>query len=212
MERTDPGAPPPSPVPFSTTREWHRELVRVFVRAGASLVVVLTVYYLLPLDHDVTAAWGVAVAVGLVAIGVVVVIQLRRIITSEHPVQRAIEALALSIPLFVVLFAGVYLVFAHEDPGAFSQGLSHTGSLYFTITVLSTTGFGDITAVSDTARLIVSAQMVIDLILIGLVIKTIMAAVRLGMQRRFGTDDVIGSGRFAAAGGTSDGPPPSPNR
>ena len=158
---------------------------------------VLAVYYLLPLDHDVTTAWGVAVAAGLVVVGIVVVVQLRRIITSEHPVQRAIEALALSIPLFVVVFASIYLVFAHEDPGAFSQGLNHTGSLYFTITVLSTTGFGDITPVSDTARLIVSAQMVIDLILIGLVIKTIMAAVRLGMQRRFGTDDVLGSGRLA---------------
>ena len=197
MEPTGRVTASPPTMPFATTHEWHRELVRVFLRAGASLIVILSVYYLLPLDQDVTTAWGVAVVAGLVVVGIVVVIQLRRIITSEHPVQRAIEALALSIPLFVVMFASIYLVFAHEDPGAFSQALNHTGSLYFTITVLSTTGFGDITPVSDTARLIVSAQMVIDLILIGLVIKTIMAAVRLGMQRRFGTDDVVGSGRLA---------------
>ncbi|MGZ4718018.1 MAG: potassium channel family protein [Acidimicrobiales bacterium] len=210
MEPTGRVTSSPPTMPFATTREWHRELARVFMRAGASLVVVLAVFYLLPLDHDVTAAWGVAVAAGLMAIGVVVVIQLRRIITSEHPVQRAIEALALSIPLFVVVFASIYVVFAHQNPGAFSEGLSHTGSLYFTITVLSTTGFGDITPVSDTARLIVSAQMVIDLILIGLVIKTIMAAVRLGMQRRFGTDDVLGSGRLAPADHDSSDPSSHP--
>jgi voltage-gated potassium channel len=197
-------------MPFADRHAWHRELAWVFVRAGASLVVLLTVYYLLPLDHDVTTAWGVAVAIGLVVVGVVVAFQLRRIIASSHPVKRAIEALALSIPLFVIVFASIYLVFAHENPGAFSQGLNHTGSLYFTITVLSTTGFGDITPVSDTARLIVSAQMVTDLILIGLVIKTIMAAVRLGMQRSFGTDDVLGSGRLASIDEATGGPASDP--
>jgi len=197
-------------MPFATTHAWHRELLRMFLRASASVVVLLTVYYLLPLDRDMTSAWGVAVAVGLVVVSLVVAVQLHRIVTSVHPVQRAIEALALSIPLFVIVFAGIYLEYTHENPGAFTQTLSHTGSLYFTVTVLSTTGFGDITPVSDTARLIVSAQMVIDLILIGVVIKTIVAATRLGMQRRFGTDDVIGSGRLAPLAVSPESPTSDP--
>lgn len=197
-------------MPFATTHAWHRELLRMFLRTVASLVVLLTVYYVLPLDRDMTTAWGVAVAVGLVVVGLVVALQLRRIVTSVHPVQRAIEALALSIPLFVIVFASIYLEYVHENPGAFTQGLSHTGSLYFTVTVLSTTGFGDITPVSDTARLIVSAQMVIDLILIGIVIKTVVAATRVGMQRRFGTDDVVGSGRLAPINEARDNPTSDP--
>jgi len=79
----------------------------------------------------------------------------------------------------------------------------HTGSLYFTITVLSTTGFGDITPVSDTARLIVSTQMLTDLILVALVVKTIVSAARLGMQRRYGTDDAIGSTRIDGSAGSA---------
>ncbi len=46
-----------------------------------------------------------------------------------------------------------------NDPATFSEPLTKSGSLYFTVTVFSTVGFGDITPVTDTARLIVSVQI-----------------------------------------------------
>jgi Ion channel len=61
----------------------------------------------------------------------------------------------------------------------FSQPLTRTDPLYFfTVTVFSTEGFGDITAKSQAARLVVTAQMVTDLVVLGLVIKVIVSAVR----------------------------------
>jgi len=40
----------------------------------------------------------------------------------------------------------------------FGGHLSHTDGLYFTVTVFSTVGFGDITAKTETARLVVTGR------------------------------------------------------
>ena len=50
--------------------------------------------------------------------------------------------------------------------------------------MFSTVGFGDITAKTETARLVVTGQMLADLIILGLAIKIIAGAVRRGQQRR----------------------------
>ena len=55
-------------------------------------------------------------------------------------------------------------------------------SLYFTVTVFATVGFGDITATSQTGRLIVTAQMILDLIVLGLGIGVFLGAVQRGQQ------------------------------
>jgi hypothetical protein len=88
--------------------------------------------------------------------------------------------------LFLILFAGTYVVMAHASPGSFGERLTHTDALYFTITVFSTVGFGDITAKSEAARLVVSGQMLADLVILGLGIKVIVGAVSRGRQRQPG--------------------------
>jgi hypothetical protein len=77
------------------------------------------------------------------------------------------------LPLFIVLFAWIYAAMSVGDPSTFSEPLTKSGSLYFTITILSTVGFGDITPVTDAARLIVSVQMICDLVVIGIIVKLI---------------------------------------
>ena len=60
--------------------------------------------------------------------------------------------------------------------------LTHTDGLYFTVTVLSTVGFGDITAKTQAARLVVTGQMIADLVILALAIKIIVGAVSRGRQ------------------------------
>ena len=60
----------------------------------------------------------------------------------------------------------------------FGGHLSHTDGLYFTVTVFSTVGFGDITAKTETARLVVTEQIIADLIILGVAIQVIVGAVR----------------------------------
>ena len=48
--------------------------------------------------------------------------------------------------------------------------------------VFATVGFGDITATSQTGRLLVTAQMILDLIVLGLGIRVFLGAVQRGQQ------------------------------
>jgi voltage-gated potassium channel len=50
--------------------------------------------------------------------------------------------------------------------------------------VASTVGFGDITPDADAARLATMVQMVADLLVVGLVVRVILGAVKEGRERR----------------------------
>jgi voltage-gated potassium channel len=106
------------------------------------------------------------------------------IFNAENPGLRALEALALVVILLVVVFAATYLSIVSESPNSFNQGLDHSSALYFTITVLATVGFGDIVPVTDFARMIVSVQMVFDLIFIAAVVRVFINAAKVGQARR----------------------------
>ena len=159
-------------------------IVRALLRAVGSTVALVIIYYLLPLDRSATGAAVTMLAIGLVALIALVAIQVRTIITSPFPGLRAVEALATSVPLFLLLFAATYVVMATISASNFSQPLTRTDALYFTVTVFSTVGFGDITAKTDAARLVVTGQMITDLIIIGLGVRVIVGAVKRGRQRR----------------------------
>jgi hypothetical protein len=148
------------------------------------VVGLLLLYYLLPLWDRHTSSAVFSLVVGMVLVAVMLVWQVRKITTSKYPRLRAIETLALTAPLFVLVFATVYFATGQSDPGAFSQGLSRTASLYFTVTVFSSVGFGDIVPVTDGARVLVILQMLGDLVLIGVVARVILGAVQSGLRGR----------------------------
>ena len=153
------------------------------VRVVASIVVVTALYYLLPFDRSASAVAVTLLVAGLAVFVGLVVFQVRAIIVSPFPGLRAIEALATSVPLFLVLFASSYFVMARLSPGSFSAPLTRTDALYCTVTVFSTVGFGDITAKTDLARLIVTGQMLADLVVLGLGVRVLLGAVQRGRQR-----------------------------
>ena len=62
----------------------------------------------------------------------------------------------------------------------FSEPLNHTGALYLAITVFSTVGFGDITPEDDLARIVMSIQMLLDLVVIGAVVRLLTTAAKTG--------------------------------
>jgi len=170
--------------PRPDARPPFRRIVRSFLRATASTVALVTIYYLLPLNR--TSSWAAVtmLVIGLVLFIGLIVFQVRSIVRSRFPALRAIEALATSIPLFLLLFASVYVVMATISASNFSEPLTHTDALYFTVTVFSTVGFGDITAKSEAARLVVTSQMIADLLIIGLGLRVIVGAVTRSRQQR----------------------------
>lgn len=166
---------------FATSR---RRVLIALARALVNTTVLVALYSLLPLHRPVgeaTIAWLLA---GLLAFAVVVVLQVRSILQSRYPAMRAVEALGTAVPLFVLVFASTYLLLASTAPQAFTEPLSHTDALYFTMTVFSTVGFGDIAPRSDAARLIVTVQMVGNLVVFGALARVVVGAVRMGRQRQ----------------------------
>lgn len=97
--------------------------------------------------------------------------------------------MATIIPLFLVMFAWIYLTMSASDPTAFGGQLSRTSALYFTVTVFSTVGFGDITPKTDMARIVAMVQMLADLAVIAVVVRMILGAATRGVARLQGSVD-----------------------
>jgi len=174
----------------------RRLLGLAIFRSLVSTVVLVVLYYALPLDHVKNVP--VTLAVGLVILIAVIIVQLRVISRAAYPALRAIEALAATLPLFLLLFASVYVIMAGASPANFSMHpLTRTDALYFAVTVFSTVGFGDITAASQSARLVVTVQMLLDLLALGLVVRAFVSAVQAA--RRQASPDVR-PGRDGGAG------------
>jgi voltage-gated potassium channel len=150
---------------------------RAVLRIVGSAAALVALYYVLPLTHSSAWATVTILVTGLVVFAGLVAFQVRAILRSPFPGLRAVEALAISVPFFLLLFASTYVVMAGMSAGNFDGQLTHTDGLYFAVTVFSTVGFGDITAKTEAARLVVTGQMIADLVVLGLAVKIIMGAV-----------------------------------
>ena len=172
------------PEPSGEARRGFRRVFVTLLRALGSTAALVVVYYLLPLDRSSIGVVIGILAVGLLALVGLVAFQVRGIIRSAYPVLRAVGALATSVPLFLLLFAGTYFVMGTISAGTFSQPLTRTDALYFTVSVFSTVGFGDLTAVAEAARVLVAGQMIAGIVIVGIGARIIVDAVKRGQQRQ----------------------------
>jgi len=162
----------------------RRIIIIGLLRALAITAAVVVAYYLLPLDRLAGVPLGVSFVAGLVVLTAMSVYQVRAIINASYPAIRAIEALAATAPLFLVLFAAIYFLMAQADLNDFNvHSLTRTDALYFTVTVFTTVGFGDIVATTQVARLVVTVQMILDLVVLGLGVRVFLGAVQRGRQQ-----------------------------
>jgi hypothetical protein len=124
---------------------------------------------------------------GLLVFTAIAVWQIRAIAGARYPAMRAFETLGLIAPFYLLLFASTYFLMEQASAANFTQPLTRTDALYFSVTVFTTVGFGDIAAKSETARIVLIIQMLADLALLGAGARALLAAVHYGQQRRSGT-------------------------
>jgi voltage-gated potassium channel len=164
-----------------------------------SMAILGAMYFLVPTKDPGQGSdlpWLV-LELGLFA--VVVAIQVPAIIHAKFPILRAAITLGVLVPLYLLVFARLYLSSSLSDSGAFNESLDLATALYFTVTVFATVGFGDIVAKSDSMRMVVTAQMLINLVVVGAFIRVLVSAARRGVETR-------GETRTAAAEGAHDPP------
>jgi hypothetical protein len=150
---------------------------------ASAWIVLLGLYYLLPVKRDSDATTALRLTVDLALVAVFLGWQTSRLARSELPELRAAQALGAFVRLFIGVFSSIHLSLSQSDSSNFSQTLDHTEALYFTTTVLSTVGFGDITPHTDPARIAVSIQMLLDLVIIGIVVRLRFGAAKTRIAR-----------------------------
>lgn len=174
MQAPDPGVPrPPRGAGLQT-------LVHATVLTAGLLVV----YFVLPLDQPFTGRTVAALVVGLICVALLLAWQLRVIARARFPRLQAVKTFALIVPLFFVMFSITYYLLERSTPGSFNQPLTRLDALYFTMTVFSTVGFGDIAADTQLARGVVTGQIAADLVLVGAAARLVVGAVGEGVRRR----------------------------
>jgi hypothetical protein len=156
----------------------RRALVTSGVIVAASWILIFGAFFLLPVGHESGLRGVLRLAAVIALIAAVLAWQIRRIAFAELPELRAVEALGVVIALFLVLFSSIYLSMSHGSLRTFSEPLDHVRAIYMTITIFSTVGFGDITPRTDGARLLVSAQMLLDLALIGVGVRLLFSVAK----------------------------------
>jgi voltage-gated potassium channel len=170
-------------------KKQRRLIIGAVLRGLVVTTVLVVLYYLLPLDRSLDTDTVVRLLIGLLVFAGLTAWQVRAIAGSRYPGLRAAEALGLIIPLYLLLFASTYFVMERVSAADFTQPLTRTDALYFSVTVFTTVGFGDITAKSETARAVLIVQMLADLALLGAGVRVLLGAVHRGQQRRSGDGD-----------------------
>jgi hypothetical protein len=145
------------------------------------LAVSVLVYYLNPspvsLGPALTAGWIVLTVGG----GTFVVVRQIRERVAEYrgAADRQVvglETLANLLGVVAVVFAATYFHLAHSS-GQIDGIRTHTDALYFSMTILSTVGFGDIHATGQLARVIVTIQMLFDLVFVASIIGLVVSGI-----------------------------------
>jgi voltage-gated potassium channel len=171
-----------------STTQWddfaRSDVAKATLRAVVSTSALLLLYSFFPIESRPHERVILRVIVALVLFIVILGVEMRAIVKHDQPMLRAGIAVATVLPAFVLLFAWLYLTMSISDPAAFGVRLSRIDALYFTVTVFSTVGFGDINAKTEIARVVTTVQMLADIAVIAVVVRLIFgtASRALGQQ------------------------------
>ncbi len=187
-------------------RQQQRVVTRSALRIFVSIVLMFALYGVLPVADRTGLGTLLELFVGLVIFGAVLGWEVLKIMGAEHPELRAAEALAIAVPIVLIVFAFTYLSLSHAQPGSFSEPLNHVRAVYFVITVISTVGFGDITPKTDAAMIVVSFQIMLDLVLLVGIVRAVFFAAQVGVRRRQTERDAATSDSSIASAPTSQNP------
>ncbi len=94
---------------------------------------------------------------GLLYIGLV----LWDLIHRRSP-RRALLTVLTAVLYVEGTFANAYYWLSHRSPAAFNEALTRIDAVYFTIGTATTTGFGDIHPLTESARSVVTTQMLVN--------------------------------------------------
>ena len=183
MKSSSPGEGHPTQLRDLSKAERRHQVKLAMLRVVIGVALLLTLYWITPMKNQQGIHPFLVLLLMLAVFVVLIYFSVRRIMHGDLPQLKAVQVAILTVSFYLFSFAALYLSMSTLDPGYFSEPLSHVGAFYFAVTVASTVGFGDITAQNDMGRLVVTVQMLINIALIGVGVRAILA---LGKMRATG--------------------------
>jgi hypothetical protein len=151
-------------------------LAKMLANTTVMLVLFTVAYFILPLRYERADAltWVslAASTLALVAVAYLFRLNIRHSRKTEHGRFLRVQWLLTALYGLVLAFAIVYAYFGTLTD-QFDGIDNRVDALYFSVTVASTVGFGDIHPVGNAARLFTTAHMVFNLIYLGTALRVI---------------------------------------
>lgn len=156
--------------------------------AVLAMGLMLGAYLWLPTPNGDDPPWSILLVVVLASLAYAAagLWGLVRIGKAKHPIRAGATLLSVMLTSIVVSFALSYLTLSVDNPANFNEPLDKVSALYFTMTILSTVGFGDIVARSHPAMIAVMIQMAAGLTLITVLVRVVSEAVKRAAKKRRG--------------------------
>jgi hypothetical protein len=154
----------------------------MLLRSALTVVGLLALYAVIPVPGQREPLWFTLLMAlgGLAFLAYAFITLAQRAQRSTDDTAIRLEALVAVLYAFVVFMSLVYLGLA-SSPGQFDELNTRVDALYFTMSTIATVGFGDVHATGQAARLVVTVQIFLDLIFVGLVARIILPS--LARQR-----------------------------
>jgi len=150
-------------------------------RLGMVFVGLIVAYFAVPVETD-APTWRLVLGVLLTAVAVflagwIIVRQVRFQVSGVGRLVR-IQGLLLLLEIVVVAFATAYYMLAESTSHQMAGVDTRLDSLYFTIVTMATVGYGDVHAVGQFARGLVTVQIVFNLIFVGALTSLVTSRMR----------------------------------
>ncbi|TWD80052.1 ion channel [Kribbella amoyensis] len=154
-------------------------------RPIAALVGLMVIYYTIPSGFTTNGRFFVGLATTIAAL-----VLLAWAITSQVRKQMfggtevAVQSLVLLVEMVVVVFAYGFYLLEQARPGEIAGLDTRTDSLYFTLTTMTTVGYGDIHAAGQVARVVVLVQLFFNVVFVGALVSILTATLRGRVEQR----------------------------
>ena len=157
----------------------RRAILRGIARTVLLLAGFTAVFLLVPwkaLELGDTVLITVVFLTGLAGAAALIVWQVIAYRDAKMSGGARLQGLLVALYVAVLFFALSYYLLAISNPEAIAGVETRLDALYFSLTIVSTVGFGDVHAINQAARAVVSLQLVFDLMFVSLAVAAARAA------------------------------------
>ena len=155
-----------------------------WLRLTGVLVLILGLYFAVPVSATPHRENAVRIVVSVLVLGCLAVGMIRQLRMHLDDSSRKLDGLVIGIVLVVVVFAYAFYVLDKQSPGQLAGMQTRLDSLYFAMTTMTTIGTGDVHAAGQTARALVLVQMVFNVLFVATAATLLTTRIRVAAETR----------------------------